>query len=67
MLFRRVTLSSHIKPQLATFEKVTHVLSPKRIVIPIKNYVNGFRNFTLSHKETSIAKIDHKNEISVKN
>jgi hypothetical protein len=67
VLFRRVTLYSHIKPQLATFKKATHTLSPKRVVIPIKNDVNGFRNFTLSHNETSIAKIDHKNEISEKN
>jgi hypothetical protein len=29
--------------------------------------VNGLRNFTLSHNETSIAKTDHKNEISAKN
>ena len=57
----------HIKPQLATFEKATHTLSPYKVVIPIKNDMNGFRNFTLSHNETSIAKIDHKNEISMKN
>ena len=67
LLFRRVTLPSHIKPQLVTFEKTTHTLSSKRIVIPIKNDVNGFRNFTLSHNETSTAKTDHKNEISAKN
>jgi hypothetical protein len=66
-LFRRVTFSNHIKPQLATFEKTTHTLSPKRVVIPIKNDVNGFKNLTLSHNETSIAKIDQKNEISTKN
>jgi hypothetical protein len=67
LLFRRVTLSSHIKSQLATLEKVTHTLSLKRVVIPIKNDVNGFRNFTLNHNETSTAKIDHKNEINPKN
>jgi hypothetical protein len=62
-----VTLSGHIKPQLTTFEKATHTLSPKKVVIPIKNDVNGFKNFTLSHNETSTAKIDHKNKISMKN
>jgi hypothetical protein len=67
LLFRRVTLPSHIKLQLATFEKITHTLSPKRVVIPIKNDVNGFRNFTLSHNEILTAKTDHKNEISTKN
>ena len=67
LFFRRVTLSSHIKPQLATFEKTTHTLSPKRVVIPIKNDMNGFRNFILTHNETSTAKTDHKNEISMKN
>ena len=50
-----------------TFEKATHTLSPKRVVIPIKYDVNEFRNFTLSHNETSTAKIDHKNEINAKN
>jgi hypothetical protein len=29
--------------------------------------MNRLRNFTLSHNETSTAKIDHKNEISAKN
>jgi hypothetical protein len=58
---------SHIKPQLATFEKTTHTLSLKRVVILIKNDVNGFRNFTLIHNEISTAKTDHKNEISTKN
>jgi hypothetical protein len=29
--------------------------------------VNGFRNFTLSHNETSTAKTEHKNEIRAKN
>jgi hypothetical protein len=67
LLFRRVTLPSHIKSQLATFEKTRHTLSPKRVVIPIKNDVNGFRNFTLSHNEISTAKTDHKKEISTKN
>ena len=60
LLFRRVMLSSQIKPQIATFKKTTHTLSPKRVVIPIKNDVNGFRNFILSHNETSTTKIDHK-------
>ena len=60
-------MSGHIKPQLVTFEKATHTLSLNRVVIPIKNDMNGFRNFTLSHNETSTAKIDHKNEISTKN
>ena len=67
LLFRRLTLPSHIKPQLATFEKTTHTLSPKKVVIPIKNDVNEFRNFTLRHKEISTAKIKHKNKISTKN
>ena len=67
LLFSRVMSPSHIKPQLATFEKTTHTLSPKRVVIPIKNDVNGFRNFTLSHNEISTTKTDHKNEISMKN
>jgi hypothetical protein len=67
LLCRRMTLPSHIKPQLATFEKTTHTLSPKRVVIPIKNDVNGFRNFTLSHSKISTAKTYHKNEISTKN
>jgi hypothetical protein len=67
LLCRRMTLPSHIKPQLVTFEKATHTLSPKRVVIPIKNDVNGFRNFTLSHNEISTAKTDHKNKISTKN
>ena len=67
LLFRRVKLSSHIKPQLATLEKVTHTLSLKRVVIPIKNDVNEFRNFTLNYNETLTAKIDHKNEINPKN
>jgi hypothetical protein len=67
LLFRRVKLPSHIKPQLATFEKTTHTLSTKRVVIPIKNDVNGFRNFTLSHNEILIVKTDHKNEIRKKN
>jgi hypothetical protein len=59
-LFRRVTLPSHIKSQLAT-------LNPKRVVILIKNDVNGFRNFNLSHNEILTAKINYKNEISTKN
>jgi hypothetical protein len=63
LLLRKVTLPSYIKPQLATFEKTTHTLNPKRVVIPIKNDVNGFRNFTLSYNEISTAKTDHKNEI----
>ena len=67
LLFSRVMSPSHIKPQLATFEKTTHTLSPKRVVISIKNDVNGFRNFTLSHNEISTTKTDHKNEISMKN
>ena len=50
-----------------TFEEATHTLSSKRVVIPIKNDVNGFRNVTLSHNEISTAKTDHKNEISMKN
>ena len=62
-----MTFPSHIKSQLATFEKTTHTLSPKRVVILIKNDVNEFRNFTLSHNEISTAKIDHKNEINTKN
>jgi hypothetical protein len=66
LLFKRVTLPSYIKSQLVTFEKTTYTLSPKRVVIPIKNDVNGFRNFILSHNETSTAKIDHKNEINAK-
>ena len=60
-------MPSHIKPQLATFGKTTHTLSPKRVVIPIKNDVNGFRNFTLSHNETLTAKTEYKNEIRAKN
>ena len=61
-------LPSHIKPQLATFEKTTHTLSPQRVVIPIKDDMNGFRNYlTLSHNEISTTKTDHKNEISTKN
>ena len=68
LLFRRMTLPSHIKPQLATFEKTTHTLNPKRVVIPIKNDMIGFKNyFTLSHNKISTAKTDHKNEISTKN
>ena len=67
LLCRRITLPSHIKSQLATFKKTTHTLSPKRVVILIKNDVNEFRNFTLSHNEISTAKTDHKNEISTKN
>jgi hypothetical protein len=66
LLFRRVMLPSYIKSQLVTFEKTTYTLSPKRVVIPIKNDVNEFRNFILSHNETSTAKIDHKNEINAK-
>jgi hypothetical protein len=50
-----------------TFEKTTHILSLKRVVIPIKNDVNGFGDFTLSHNEILTAKTDHKNEISTKN
>ena len=60
-------MPSHIKPQLATFEKTTHTLSPKRVVIPIKNDVNGFRNFTLSPNEILTTKTDYKNEINTKN
>jgi hypothetical protein len=59
-LFRRVTLPSHIKPQLAT-------LSLKRVVILIKNDVNGFRNFNLSHNKILTTKTNYKNEISTKN
>jgi hypothetical protein len=68
LLFRRMTLFNHIKPQLATFEKTTHTLSSKRVVIPIKDDVNGFRNyFILSHNEISTTKTNHKNEINTKN
>jgi hypothetical protein len=39
----------------------------KMIILLIGSPVNRLRNFTLSHNETSTAKIDHKNEISAKN
>jgi hypothetical protein len=39
----------------------------KMIILLIGSRVNRLRNFTLSHNETSIAKTDHKNEISAKN
>jgi hypothetical protein len=38
----------------------------KMIILLIGSPVNRLRNFTLSHNETSIAKTDHKNEISAK-
>jgi hypothetical protein len=39
----------------------------KMIILLIGSPMNRLRNFTLSHNETSIAKTDHKNEISAKN
>jgi hypothetical protein len=39
----------------------------KMIILLIGSPMNRLRNFTLSHNETSIAKTDHKNEISTKN
>ena len=39
----------------------------KMIILLIESLVNRLRNFTLSRNETSIAKTDHKNEISAKN
>ena len=39
----------------------------KMIILLIGSPMNRIRNFTLSHNETSIAKTDHKNEISAKN
>jgi hypothetical protein len=39
----------------------------KMIILLIGSPMNRLRNFTLSHNEISIAKTDHKNEISTKN
>ena len=39
----------------------------KMIILLIGSPMSRLRNFTLSQNETSIAKTDHKNEISAKN